>query len=93
MLGVLDLVSTLLCIRLWVTTADFGEATLAIALFPILDRLGGMGFGAVLVREPGGAAKARQEHTVFWLNASLSLLVCGLTTRKTAEAFSVAKIA
>jgi O-antigen/teichoic acid export membrane protein len=79
MLGVLDLVSTLLCIRLWVTTADFGEATLAIALFPILDRLGGMGFGAVLVREPGGDAKARQEHTVFWLNASAAAGVLALS--------------
>jgi PST family polysaccharide transporter len=78
MLGVLDLVSTLLCIRLWVTTADFGEATLAIALFPILDRLGGMGFGAVLVREPGGAAKPALEHTVFWLNAGAALGVLAI---------------
>ncbi|HET9993314.1 MAG TPA: oligosaccharide flippase family protein, partial [Kofleriaceae bacterium] len=78
MLGVLDLVSTLLCIRLWVTTADFGEATLAIALFPILDRLGGMGFGAVLVREPGGGAKPRLEHTVFWLSSSAALGVLAL---------------
>lgn len=80
MLGVLDLVSTLLCIRLWVTTADFGEATLAIALFPILDRLGGMGFGAVLVREASGDEKARHEHTVFWLNlaaASAVLVLAG----------------
>lgn len=62
-LGVLDLVSTLLCIRLWVSTADFGAATLAIALFPILDRLGGLGLGAALVREPS----PESEASVFWL--------------------------
>jgi len=78
MLGVLDLVSTLLCIRLWVTTANFGEATLAIALFPILDRLGGMGFGTVLVREPDGDAKPRLEHTVFWLNLGAALGVLAI---------------
>ncbi|MEO6772345.1 MAG: oligosaccharide flippase family protein [Kofleriaceae bacterium] len=94
MLGVLDLVSTLLCIRLWVTTADFGEATLAIALFPILDRLGGMGFGAVLVREPGGAAKPRLEHTVFWLNAcaAASVLVVALAVYAATGALVVALI-
>ena len=67
-LGLLDLLSTLLCIRLWVTKADFGAATLAIALFPILDRLGGMGFGAALVREPEG------EATVFWLNLGTAVV-------------------
>jgi len=84
-LGVLDLISTLLCIRLWVTTADFGEATLAIALFPILDRLGGMGFGAVLVREISGDGKARHEHTVFWLNLAAASTVLVLA----AAAFAI----
>src|SRR6185503_11198540 len=41
-------------------------------------RLGGMGFGAVLVREPGGPAKARQEHTVFWLDAAAATAVLAL---------------
>jgi O-antigen/teichoic acid export membrane protein len=68
-LGLLDVLSTLLCIRLWVTKADFGAATLAIALFPILDRLGGMGFGAALVREP------EAEDSVFWLNLATAAAV------------------
>jgi O-antigen/teichoic acid export membrane protein len=72
LLGVLDLVSTLICIRLWVTTADFGTATLAIAVFPILDRLGGMGFGAFLVREPDA------EHSVFWVNLGAAAAVLAL---------------
>lgn len=94
MLGVLDLISTLLCIRLWVTTADFGEATLAIALFPILDRLGGMGFGAVLVRETSGDGKARHEHTVFWLNlaAAAAVFVLALGTYVATGALVVALV-
>jgi PST family polysaccharide transporter len=72
LLGLFDLVSTLVCIRLWVTTADFGAATLAIALFPILDRLGGMMLGASLVRDP------EHESTVFWLNAGAAGAVLAL---------------
>ncbi len=70
-LGVLDLISTLVCIRLWVSTAEFGAATLAIALFPILVRLGGMGLGAALVRDPD----ADSEATVFWLNVGAAAAV------------------
>ena len=71
-LGILDLVSTLLCIRLWVSTADFGAATLAIALFPILDRLGGMGLGAALIKEPGDEVG---ESSVFWLGLGIASAV------------------
>lgn len=95
-LGVLDVISTLLCIRLWVTTADFGAATLAIALFPILDRLGGMGFGAVLVREPEGPGKARLETTVFWLNLAIAaamLIALGALRPVIARAFEPGLVA
>jgi len=74
---VLDLISTLICIRLWVTTADFGTATLAVALFPILDRLGGMNLGAFLIREPddespAGGSRGNGESSVFWLNLGVA---------------------
>ena len=89
LLGVLDLISTLVCIRLWVTTADFGIATLAIALFPILDRLGGMGLGAFLIREPD------DESSVFWLNlgvaaAMLAVLATGAAIAQTIVASMLA---
>ena len=74
-LGVLDVVSTLLCLRLWVSTADFGAATLAIALFPILDRVGGMGLGAAVVREPDPSAEALSS--IFWLGIAVSTVVFG----------------
>jgi len=95
-LGLLDVVSTLMCIRLWVTTADFGAATLAIALFPILDRLGGMGFGAVLVREPDGGDKARLETAVFWLNLAIAgavLVILGALRPAIALAFEPGLVA
>ncbi|MDB4957867.1 MAG: flippase family protein [Myxococcales bacterium] len=72
-LGVLDLLSTLICIRFWVSTADFGAATLAIALFPILDRLGGMGLSSAVVREADSEPKA--QSTIFWLGFGASMLV------------------
>jgi PST family polysaccharide transporter/lipopolysaccharide exporter len=71
LLGVLDLVSTLVCIRLWITTADFGAATLAIALFPIVDRLGGGKLGDALVRDPD------DESTVAWLALGIGAIACG----------------
>ncbi len=72
-LGTLDLISTLLCIRLWVSTADFGTATLAIALFPILDRLGGMGLGAAVIREDDTSRDALS--TICWLGFGVSAIV------------------
>ena len=74
-LGVLDLISTLICLRLWVSTAEFGAATLAIALFPILDRLGGMGLSAAVVREADDDATA--HATIFWIGLAVSGAVAG----------------
>jgi O-antigen/teichoic acid export membrane protein len=76
LLGVFDLISTLICIRLWVTTADFGAATLAIALFPIVDRLGGGKLGDVLVRD----RDAEAEATVFWLALAVGAIALGALT-------------
>jgi O-antigen/teichoic acid export membrane protein len=72
-LGVLDLLSTLICLWLWVSTAEFGAATLAIALFPILDRLGGMGLSAAVVREANDDSVA--HATIFWLGLGVSVAV------------------
>jgi O-antigen/teichoic acid export membrane protein len=76
LLGMFDLLSTLICLRFWVSTAEFGNATLAIALFPILDRLGGTGLGAVVVQELGADREALS--TVFWVGVMASLTLLGL---------------
>ena len=74
-LGVLDVISTLVCLRLWISTRDFGAATLAVALFPILDRVGGMGLGAAVVREVD--ASAEELSSIFWLGVAVSTAVLG----------------
>jgi len=43
--GVFDLLSTLACLWLWVSYAELGIATTAIALFPVLDRVAQLGLG------------------------------------------------
>jgi O-antigen/teichoic acid export membrane protein len=66
--GVFDLISTLAAIWLFVSPADFGAATLAIALFPILDRLGGLGLGASVIAHDDD----RVADTAFWLGLGVS---------------------
>jgi PST family polysaccharide transporter/lipopolysaccharide exporter len=75
-LGMFDLLSTLICLRIGVSTAEFGDATLAIALFPLLDRLGGSGLGAAIVQELGGDRDALS--TVFWVGVVASGTLFGL---------------
>ncbi|HEY4243165.1 MAG TPA: oligosaccharide flippase family protein, partial [Kofleriaceae bacterium] len=76
MLGLFDLVSTLLCLRFWVSTDELGAATLAAALFPILDRLGGGGLVSAVVREPDESPRAQSSQ--FWVVAGASAAVCAI---------------
>jgi len=75
-LGVLDAVSTILCLRIGVTVSELGAATLAVALFPIIDRIGGVGLGAAMVRE----ADTDQEalSSVFWLGIGVTVALLGV---------------
>jgi O-antigen/teichoic acid export membrane protein len=70
-LGGFDLVSTLATLWLWVSPADFGAATLAIALFPILDRVAGIGLGAAVVRRLDAGPEV--TSSIFWLGLATSL--------------------
>jgi O-antigen/teichoic acid export membrane protein len=72
-LGLLDVVSTIVCLQLWVSTEAFGAATLAVALLPVVDRLAGSGLGAALVaeRDPDDATYA----SVFWLAVGVAAVV------------------
>jgi PST family polysaccharide transporter len=72
-LGILDVVSTVVILRLWVSAEEFGTATIAIALLPIVDRLGGTGVAGVLVRD--GEPDDVQLATVAWL----ALAIAGAT--------------
>jgi PST family polysaccharide transporter len=86
-LGGLDLTSTLMTLWLWVSPADFGAATLAIALFPILDRVAGLGLGAAVVRRLDAGPEV--TSSIFWLGlgASLATLLALLLVRPHLGAF------
>jgi len=74
--GLFDLFSTLAAIWLWVSPSDFGAATLAIAVFPILDRIGGMCLGAAVIALRGD--DERVDDAAFWLGLAISLSVLGV---------------
>jgi O-antigen/teichoic acid export membrane protein len=71
--GVLDLVSTLVCLWLWVSPADLGIATMAGALFPVLDRLAQLGLGSAVVRQVG--EDRRELSSIWWTSFAMSLVV------------------
>lgn len=72
-LGVLDVLSTLILLQLWVSTEDFGVATIAAALLPVIDRLGGFAFTGAVVRETD--ADEDGLSTMFWLALGFALAV------------------
>ncbi len=63
--GILDALSTILVLWLGVTTGELGAATIAVALFPIIDRLGGVGLISAAVRQP--ETDAASLSTICWL--------------------------
>jgi O-antigen/teichoic acid export membrane protein len=71
--GVLDLVSTLICLWLWVSPAELGIATMAAAMFPVLDRIATLGLGSAVVRHPSGDRRALSS--VWWTSLAMSLVV------------------
>ena len=73
LVGFLDLISNLICLWLWVSPSEFGAATLAIALFPILDRLGQLGLGAAAIQRV--ERRPRDLSSIFWLGLITSSTV------------------
>jgi len=73
MVGVLDLVALVVVLKFWIGPEEYGIATLAITLFPILDKATDMGLSAAVIQ--------RDDHTdekistVFWLNLAMSLVM------------------
>ena len=66
LVGVLDVLSLLIILAFWVPADQYGVATMATWLFPILDQATDLGLSAAVVQ--------RDEHdddtiaTVFWIN-------------------------
>ncbi|HEY4182050.1 MAG TPA: oligosaccharide flippase family protein [Kofleriaceae bacterium] len=75
-LGLLDILALIIILNTWVTTEQYGIATKAMWLFPVLDQVTDLGLGAAVIQ--------RDDHTslristVFWITTGLSLLLLGL---------------
>lgn len=69
--GVLDFIALILMLRYWISPSEYGIATLAVTLFPILDLATDMGLMSAVIH--------RDDHdrdtisTVFWLNLAMAL--------------------
>jgi O-antigen/teichoic acid export membrane protein len=75
LVGVLDLVALVIVLGTgWITQAQYGLATIAIALFPVLDLATDLGLsGAVIQRDDHSREKI---STVFWINVAMSVALC-----------------
>jgi O-antigen/teichoic acid export membrane protein len=71
--GILDLVTTAACLWLWLTPEDFGTATLAGALLPVIERFATAGMPAAMVRQGDGDRRALS--TMLWLCVASSCAV------------------
>jgi len=71
--GILDLVTTVTCLWLWLSPADLGVATLAGALLPVLERFAGLGMSAAMVRQGDGDRRALS--TMLWIGVAASCAV------------------
>jgi O-antigen/teichoic acid export membrane protein len=66
LVGVLDLLAILIILNNWVDAKDYGIATLAVWIYPILDQATDLGLSAAVIQ--------REDHdevkisTVFWIN-------------------------
>ena len=69
--GALDAVALVLILRCWATPEQFGIATLAVWLFPILDCASELGLTSALIQDE--TRTPRDESTAFWLGLGVAL--------------------
>ncbi len=76
MVGVLDILATILIVAFWIPKEDFGVAALAFTIFPVLDLATDMGLAAAVIqRDDHSQAKI---STIFWLNLAMSIFMFAL---------------
>lgn len=73
--GTLDVVTTVTCLWLWLSPAELGIATLAGAMLPVIERFGGLGMSAAMVRQGDGDRRALS--TMLWITVAASFVVLG----------------
>jgi PST family polysaccharide transporter/lipopolysaccharide exporter len=66
LVGIFDLLAILVILNHWIDAKDYGIATLAVWVYPILDQATDLGLSAAVIqREDHNAVKI---STVFWIN-------------------------
>ncbi|MBI4508245.1 MAG: oligosaccharide flippase family protein [Deltaproteobacteria bacterium] len=73
LIGLLDILAQILILRFWVSPSELGIATLAVALFPILDMATDMGMSSAVIQ--GDDHTEEKICTVFWMNVLVSLVL------------------
>lgn len=76
LVGVLDIIATILIVGLWLTKEQFGIAVLAISIFPVLDIVTDLGLAAAVIQRDDHSRS--RISTVFWLNVAMSGLLFAL---------------
>jgi O-antigen/teichoic acid export membrane protein len=73
LVGILDIVATLLILNFWVTPDEYGIAVKCIWIFPILDQATDLGLSAAVIQ--GEKQDENTVSTVFWLNLAVALVL------------------
>lgn len=73
LVAMLDIVATLVILAFWVSQREYGIATLAITMFPMLDLFTDLGMTAAVVQRDDHSEE--KISTVFWLNVTISTAV------------------
>lgn len=74
--AILDTVAMWLVLRTWISPSEYGTASLAVTLFPVLDLATDMGLSSALVQRDDHTEE--KISTVFWMNLGMSVLLAGL---------------
>ena len=75
LVSVLDFIAIIIILAFWISKEQYGIATKAVWMFPILDLATDLGLSAAVIqRDDHTEAKI---STVFWMNLLMSLLIFG----------------
>ena len=89
LVGVLDFLAILILLAFWISPEQYGSATLAIALFPILDQVTDLGLSAAVIQRDRKDPEI--VSSVFWINlitaATLFILLLALAPTVTGRVY------
>ena len=73
LVGVLDLLAILVILNTWISTEEYGIATMCIWIFPILDQATDLGLSAAVIQRDDHSES--KISTVFWINLGTAALL------------------